>query len=196
MLFSFFYVLLLFNFYKKKKLNCDHVFSFKRGLLILIFIIFGFTGVLSKLNILFLYDIEDGFNKSSEKNIIMKGYFKTGTSKQGGDIWAYADSAEDERYDYVLVCDFIKITRCDYGDFKGESFILKSFRPNLKFLDLNDVVYELRRMDGSTLVSSSEQIKIYKDNKRSILIYFILIVTPLLCFYLFFYLMLRGFKND
>lgn len=165
-------------------------------MLILIFIIFGFTGVFSKLNILFLYDIDEGFNKSSDKLIVMKGYFKTGTSKQGGDILAYADSAEDKRYNYVLVCDLIKITNCEYGDFKGEDFILKSFKPNLIFVDLRDVVYELRRMDGSVVVSSSEQIKIYKDNKRSILIYFILIVIPLLCFYLFFYLMLRGFKND
>ena len=109
---------------------------------------------------------------------------------------AYADSAEDERYNYVLVCDLIKITNCEYGDFKGESFILKSFKPNLKFLDLNDVVYELRQMDGSVVVSSSEQIKIYKENKKSIFVYLLVIIFPLLIFYLLFYLMLRGFKND
>ena len=81
LLFSFFYVFLLFIFYKKKKLNYDHVFSFKRGLLILIFIMVSFTGVLSKLNMLFLYDIDGGFNKSSDKLVVMKGYFKTGTSR-------------------------------------------------------------------------------------------------------------------
>lgn len=188
--------MVLFNFYKGNKLNSDHVFSFKRLVVIVVFIILIFPGTYSKLSVLFFYNIDNGFNESSGKTVIVKGFFKTGTSKQGGDILAYADSAEDERYNYVLVCDLIKITNCEYGDFKGEDFILKSFKPNLIFVDLRDVVYELRRMDGSVVVSSSEQIKIYKDNKRSILIYFILIAIPLLCFYLFFYLMLRGFKND
>ena len=78
------------------------------------------TGLPEKYQFYF-YNIEEGYRESETHKVEVAGYFKTGTSKQGGDTWAYAEDRENKRINYVMVCNLISRVKCDLGGLKGES---------------------------------------------------------------------------
>ena len=79
-----------------KKFNSSVEIKFKL-FLIVFFLAPLVTGLPEKISILFFYNIEESYRESKTHKVEVAGYFKTGTSKQGGDIWAYAEDRDDKR---------------------------------------------------------------------------------------------------
>lgn len=118
-----------------------------------------------KLAILF-YNIEESYKKAEVYNVKVKGYFKTGTSKRGGDIWAYATDINDDKKGFIMVCNFIVIKECDFGKLKNEHLKIKLSQESRYPLSDDSVVYGFE--SKSVTVEDSTLIELYKENKRFI----------------------------
>lgn len=165
------------NFFKKINSSVEIEFKF---FLIVFFLAPLITGLPEKISILFFYNIEEGYRESETHKVEVAGYFKTGTSKQGGDTWAYAEDREDKRINYVMVCNLISRVKCDLGGLKGEEAIVKLKQENSYPLKNMSVVY---RFESKNLnIGENELIELYKENKKIILYFLFFIYIPSICF--------------
>ncbi|MCR4532769.1 hypothetical protein [Acinetobacter venetianus] len=132
-----------------------------------------------KLAILF-YSIEESYKKAEVYNVKVKGYFKTGTSKRGGDIWASAKDIIDERQSYVMVCNLISKVKCSLGDLKEERAIVKLSQEKSYPLGHMSVVYGFK--SKSVTINDNKLIELYKENKRFVFYFLFFIYIPSICF--------------
>jgi len=179
---------------KSKNKNIEEIEKYKNIKIYYVGIFFIFMPMFmelpDKLAILF-YNIETGYEKEKVYNVEIKGYFKTGTSKRGGDIWATAKDIADERYSYVMVCNLISKVECNLGDLKGERVVIKLSRNNNYPLKDESVVYGFKSKNLN--IDEKEWINLYKENKRYIFLFLSLIYIPSILFSLF---VPRLFKSD
>lgn len=149
------------NFFKKINSSVEIKIKF---FLMVFFLAPLVTGLPEKISILFFYNIEEGYRESETHKVEVAGYFKTGTSKQGGDTWAYAEDRENKRINYVMVCNLISRVKCDLGGLKGEKAIVKLKQENSYPLKNMSVVY---RFESKNLnMGENELIELYKENKK------------------------------
>jgi hypothetical protein len=141
-----------------------------------------FMGFPDKLAILF-YNIEDSYKNSVVYNVEIKGYFNTGTGRQGGDTWASAKDVADERYSYVLVCNLISKVKCKLGDLKGEKAVVKWTQEKRYLLENMSVVYGFK--SKSLNIDDKDFISLYKENKKYIFYFLLFVYIPAICFSIF-----------
>jgi len=179
---------------KSKNKNIEEIEKYKNIKIYYVGIFFIFMPMFmelpDKLAILF-YNIETGYEKAKVYNVEIKGYFNTGTGRQGGDTWASAKDIADERYGYVMVCNLISKVECNLGDLKGERAIIKWSQEKRYPFEYMSVVYGFK--SKSLNIDEKEWINLYKENKRYILLFFILIYIPSILFAFF---VPRLFKSD
>ncbi|MCU4378202.1 hypothetical protein [Acinetobacter haemolyticus] len=126
-----------------------------------------------KLGILF-YNIEESYKKAEVYNVEIKGFFHTGTSKQGGKYWTYVQDINNERR-YVMVCNLIFTDSCDFGVLKGEKAVVKLSQNNGYPLGRMSVVYSFK--SKSITVDDNELIELYKENKKFISYFYLYFIN-------------------
>ncbi|PTV50373.1 hypothetical protein [Acinetobacter pittii] len=170
--------------------KCNSSIEIKFKLFLIVFFLAPLVMELpQKISILFSYNIEESYRESETHKVEVLGYFKTGTSKQGGDIWAFAEDREDKRINYVLICNLISMVKCNLGDLKGEQAIVKLKQENSYPLKNMSVVYKFESENLN--IGEGELIGLYKENKKFIFYFLFFIYIPSICFCLVF---LRFFK--
>jgi|UPI0005CDC070 hypothetical protein len=147
-------------------------------------------GLPDKLAILF-YNIDNGYEKAEVYNVEISRYLKTGTGRQGGDIWATAKNLTGRQEKYVLICNLISLVECDLGHLKGENAVVKLSMDNGYPLKDRSLVYSFK--SKSLNIDEKEWINLYKENKRYIFKFLILIYIPSILFAFF---VPRLFKSD
>jgi hypothetical protein len=179
----FYFIYLDFKFKNEpaEKVNYDKNIKIKLflGFLILIPMVMGLP---DKLAILF-YNIDKGYQNAEVYNVEVKGYFNTGTGRQGGDTWASAKDIADERYSYVMVCNLISKVECDLGDLKGEKAIVKWSQEKRYPLENKSVVYGFK--SKSLNIDDKDFISLYKENKKYIFYFLLFVYIPAICFSIF-----------
>ncbi|MEF9993918.1 MAG: hypothetical protein RR677_04460 [Acinetobacter sp.] len=138
------------------------------------------SGLPEKLSILLFYNIEENFKKAVVYDVDVKGYFTTGTSKNGGKSWAYVQDVNDKKGEYVMVCSLISMDVCDLGKFKGEMAIVRLSNGSGYPLTYKSIVYSFR--NDSLNIGDNEFIGLYKENKRYISYFLFLIYLPSMFF--------------
>lgn len=179
---------------KSKNKNIEEIEKYKNIKIYYVGIFFIFMPMFMELPdklAIFFYNIETGYEKAKVYNVEIKGYFNTGTGRQGGDTWASAKDILDRREEYVLICNLVSLVECDLGHLKGENAVVKLSIDNNYPLKNRSVVYGFKSKNLN--IDEKEWINLYKENKRYIFLFLSLIYIPSILFSLF---VPRLFKSD
>lgn len=139
-------------------------------------------GLPDKLSIIF-YNIDEGYKKSEVYNVKVEGFFKTGTSKRGGNIWATAKNLTGRQEKYVLICNLVSLVECDLGHLKGENAVVKLSMDNGYPLKDRSLVYSFKSKNLN--IDDKNFINLYKKNKKYIFYFLFFVYVPAICFSIF-----------